>query len=153
MEPASLNATGICTLMENRLVVRTWSPQWMAGLMSSSAILVLAVLLIVPTQGILPQDPITTIGIATLLSHSRDLLTMVRPMGAVDDRNFERLLPQEVYKSDVTSDPSSATSRFTIDVKVPHGLPPILQTDPQIRSRFLRPIILHPIMRLAPGGF
>lgn len=145
MEPVSLNATGTCILKEDRLVVRTWSAQWMAGLMAGCIILVLGVLALIPTQGILPHNPAQPLGVATIVSHSRDLLMRVKSLGGADNKNLIRVLPENGYRSKVIFDHPSVKSRFTIEM----GITPGSQPHPQILSRPFLPIILHSASRLS----
>ncbi|KAI3400356.1 hypothetical protein diail_3373 [Diaporthe ilicicola] len=74
MHPTSVNTTGSAMIMQDRLVVRQWAAQWMAGLVSICLILSLFTAFIIPRHGILHQSPNALLGIAVLVAHSPDLL-------------------------------------------------------------------------------
>lgn len=104
MGPTSINTTGSVVMNQNRLVVRNWAAQWMAGLVGTCVILTLAGLFIVPRKGVLPRSPSTIYGMVSLLLHSYDLLAGLAYSGVTDEKGLARILRASTFQSGVLRD-------------------------------------------------
>ena len=149
MAPAFLNTTGVYILREDRLIMRTWAAQWMAGLTAGCIILTTIILLLIPTQGVLPRNPANSLlSLAALLYHSRDLIARVRFLGAADRKNLVRLLQPYTYATDSTG----AQKHFVIrEHAYPNSDQGQHHISPQMQSKKSHPGLLHPSSRFALG--
>ncbi|KAK8069938.1 hypothetical protein PG994_006554 [Apiospora phragmitis] len=152
MEPASIDITGTAVFMADRLLVRSWSAQLMAGLTAVCLVLSAILLFTVPKQGILPRNLSNIPDMASLILHSPDLQTRLRDIGAVDQKSLARTLDRRHYQSTVVQNPATGQAEFAIldqqqsaeDASQDPGHPP-----PLVRARRnLHPSILHPATRL-----
>ncbi|KAK4150889.1 hypothetical protein C8A00DRAFT_17622 [Chaetomidium leptoderma] len=148
MEPASIRTMGSVTMWQNRLLVRTWAAQWMAGLAATCVLLTAVAAFLVPKRGILPCSPTTLPGMASLVAHSPDLLTMLRFSGAANAESLGRPLLASTFKSGAAVDTLSNEPHFTIssDQHLSLGR---AQTFSQVNSKHTHPSVLHPAARLA----
>ncbi|KAK7932017.1 hypothetical protein PG985_002729 [Apiospora marii] len=149
MEPASIEISGSAVFMANRLVVREWSAQWMAGLTAACLVLSVVLLFTVPKQGILPRNPSNIPDAASLLLHSHDLQSRVRDFGAADEKSLVRGLDQQVFQSGVTRNPVTGQAEFAILDQQPYAEDASqARNKPLVRARHnLHPGILHPVTR------
>ncbi|KAK3314396.1 hypothetical protein B0H66DRAFT_458050, partial [Apodospora peruviana] len=146
---------GSAIVSRDRLVVRAWAAQSMAGIIGACIILTLIALIMVSTpRGSsvwLPCNPAGIFGVASLVLHSRDLTTGLRGLGAADDKSLERVLQGRVFEAKAVHD------RFAV-LETAHNGSNIATrlTCPQISSARAEPVIVHPFTRsavcLALGG-
>ncbi|KAL2198282.1 hypothetical protein P885DRAFT_9380, partial [Corynascus similis CBS 632.67] len=148
MEPASIPSEASVIMLGDRLVIRSWAAQWMAGLSAICVVLVVIAAFLVPRRGILPCSPATLPGMASLVGHSPNLLAMLRFAGAADAKNLGRPLLNSTFRSGVVIDPVSSRPRFTILSQLKNTDRKSL-TFPQVSSRHKHPGVLHPAFRLA----
>ncbi|KAK3332190.1 hypothetical protein B0T19DRAFT_473137 [Cercophora scortea] len=148
MEPDSTEILGFAVLNQNRLVVRSWAAQLMAGLVASCIVLVLIATYLAPGQGILPCSPTNALGMASLVINSRELLARLRFSGAADKKNLGRILGTSTFKSGLSFDSSSYRPRFTIS-NTQTTASHIPQSFPQIISKPSSPGVLGFLSRLA----
>ncbi|KAL3424093.1 hypothetical protein PVAG01_03374 [Phlyctema vagabunda] len=112
---APLAAVGSYVAMRNRLVVRVWSAQWMAGLLTICLLLSLALIFILPGHSVVPRNPSTLHGMAALVANSQYLLEDLQDAG-----NGKETLLKKNLKA----------STFSLDAFVaPH-------VDPKISAQF-----------------
>ncbi|KAH8883502.1 hypothetical protein GQ53DRAFT_846924 [Thozetella sp. PMI_491] len=146
MEPASIETTGFAIMNQNRLVVRPWAAQWMAGLAASCIILTLITLFLVPRHGILPCNPSSILGAASILLHSHQLLDLLRNSGAADDKHLEGAVMPFRFQSGLMHDDSSV--QYAIvgrdDDKATDGV--VTSSQASLKPR--RPALLRPASRL-----
>jgi hypothetical protein len=163
MEPTSEAIQGFVVIWGDRLVIRSWAAQWMAGLAAACVLLTALAGFIVPRHGILPCSPSTLAGMASLVARSRDLLEMLRFSGAADAEGLGRPLLASAFRSGAVVEPiiNPATNPFPEPLvdpvpgrrhfailrehHAPDGKP---LTSPQISSKKTHPMILHPASRL-----
>ncbi|KAK3682402.1 hypothetical protein B0T22DRAFT_386525 [Podospora appendiculata] len=148
MEPDSTDITGFAVLNQNRLVVRSWAAQLMAGLVAGCIVLVLLALYLAPGEGILPCSPTSALGMASLIINSRELLARLRFSGAADEKNLNILLGNSTFKSGLSFDSTSYRPRFTIS-DTQNTASHIPQSFPQISSKQSSPGVLGSLSRLA----
>ncbi|KAK4033529.1 hypothetical protein C8A01DRAFT_19546 [Parachaetomium inaequale] len=147
MEPASVQKHGSVVMWDNRLVIRNWAAQWMAGMAAVCVVLTAAATFLVPSRGILPCSPATLPGMALLVGHSPDLLAMLRLSGAADTKSLGRPLLTSTFRSGVVADPTSSQPHFTILSELHSDRKSL--TFPQVISKHSHPGVLHPGFRLA----
>jgi hypothetical protein len=143
----SVETQGFVVTWEDRLVIRDWAAQWMAGLAAACVLLTALAGFLVPRRGILPCSPTTLPGIAFLVAHSRDLLEMLRFSGAADAKSLGRPLLTSTFRSGAVVDPMSGSRHFAIlsEQDLLHGRS---LTFPQVSSKHTHPGVLHPGSRL-----
>ncbi|KAK7975754.1 hypothetical protein PG989_014217 [Apiospora arundinis] len=150
MEPASIDITGTAVFLANRLVVRAWAAQWMAGLVIACLVLSTILLFTVPKQGFLPRNPSNIPDMASLLLHSHALQARIRDLGAVDEKSLAQGLDRHKYQAGVVQNPMTDQTEFTIvdQQQYADDAPP---SGPMIvrAKRNLHPGILHPASRSA----
>lgn len=152
LEPKSINTTGSAMIMEDRLVVREWAVQWMAGLISTCLILSLFTAFIVPQHGTLHQNPSTLPGIASLISHSSDLLERLRYSGDADSKILRLQLNESTFQSGLirhqSSGPSPSQRQIVIRDVVSSSTGRLPGGFHQSESTHSHPWVLHPASRL-----
>ncbi|KAE8449610.1 hypothetical protein EG329_007940 [Mollisiaceae sp. DMI_Dod_QoI] len=150
---APLVVTGSYVAYENRLVVRMWSAQWMAGLLAICMVLSLATVFILPGHSVVPQNPSSLYGMAALFSNSWVLLEDLRDAGGGKEKILNKNLK---------------SSRFTSRFFVGEGADPRIPAQfiierraeddsedsdgprlPQTEAKNTRPIMLRPSTRIA----
>ena len=144
MEPSPADTTilGSLSLAENRLVIRTWAAQWMAGLAAVCAVLICAAAVtVVPKQGILPCSPATMAGVAILIRDSPDLISTLRLSGAANRESLGQVLARFRFRSGAAQN----TSYFSIWNPCRDQASCLFE---QVDSPRKVPIVLHPISRL-----
>ena len=148
MEPASIEVHGSATFMANRLVVRTWAAQWMAGLVVSCLVLLAIALFTVPRRGFLPRNPSNIPDMAALLLHSHGLRSRLCGLGAADEKDLAKALERCHFHSGVVHDPVTNQSEFAIiDQQQDLDDPRRAFSQTQAR-RNQHPGVLHPVFRL-----
>ena len=153
MEPASIEVLGSATVNANRLVVRTWAAQWMAGIVAAYILLSAAALFLVPRRGgILPCSPSTLSGTAVLVQNSHDLLARLRYAGAMDQKALAGVLQNATFQSGLVHSSASGRARFAI-LDIQSGREPRAPYFPQIHSLHTHPAIIHPATRVGLGLF
>ncbi|KAK8044183.1 hypothetical protein PG993_004207 [Apiospora rasikravindrae] len=148
-EPAAIDITGTAVFMANRLLVRDWSAQWMAGLTAACLVLSAILLFTVPRQGVLPRNPSNIPDMASLILHSPDLQRRVRDLGAADEKSVVQGLERHSFQSGVVQNPTTGQAEFVIldqeqlsdDASRDPGAPLVRA------RRNLHPGILHPATR------
>jgi hypothetical protein len=146
MDPAAIAATGSVLVNEDRLVVRTWAAQWMAGMVIACLLLTLFLIFHVSAQGILPCGPANILGTASLLRHSHDLTRRLHGLGAANVKVHEPVLRSSRYSSGLIRDQETNQMQFGILDSEPepeaetHGLS-------QVVSKPRQPTLLHPVSR------
>ncbi|KAK0660444.1 hypothetical protein QBC41DRAFT_286462 [Cercophora samala] len=150
MEPASTNSFCSLSVNEDRLVVRAWAAHWMTGLTATCIALGAVLIFLLPKGGILPCNPTSLAGMATLVFHSQDLVERLKFSGAAGNKALERRLYDMSFKSAVVDGERSGPDKFVIlDTQhAPH---------PQFRTRSFsekaavlpHPATLHPFSRVA----
>ncbi|KAK3305256.1 uncharacterized protein B0T15DRAFT_370692, partial [Chaetomium strumarium] len=148
VEPASVETHGSVVLFGNRLVMRTWAAQWMAGLAICCSVLATIGAFLVPRRGILPHSPTTLPGMASLVAESHDLLASLRYSGAANAPSLARPLAALRFQSGTVTDPASNKPRFAI-LSAHELLDRSSTAFPQISSKHTHPGVLHPISRCA----
>jgi hypothetical protein len=147
MEPAHVEIIGSAIANRDRLLVRDWAAQWMAGLVAACLLLSLLGILTVPKHGVLPRNPSTIPAFASLIMHSPDLLDRLRGSGATDEKSLVQDLQASKYQSSVLRDVSTRQGTFTITAVEDHGVRGVGTTVPA--SKNAHPGVLHPLSRLA----
>jgi hypothetical protein len=148
VEPASVETHGSVVLFGNRLVMRTWAAQWMAGLAICCFLLATIGAFLVPRGGILPHSPTTLPGMASLVAESHDLLASLRYSGAANAQSLASPLAALRFKSGTVPDPASNKPRFAI-LSAHELLDRSSTVFPQISSKHMHPGVLHPVSRCA----
>lgn len=148
MEPASLEVQGSATFMANRLVVRTWAAQWMAGLVVSCLVLLAIALFTVPRRGILPRNPSNIPDMAALLLHSHGLRNRLCGLGAADEKDLAKALERCNFLAGVVHDPKTNQREFAIldQQQDPDDWRRTFSQTPARRNQ--HPAVLHPVFRL-----
>ncbi|KAK8085699.1 hypothetical protein PG997_006970 [Apiospora hydei] len=149
-EPAAIDITGTAVFMANRLLVRDWSAQWMAGLTAACLVLSVVLLFTVPRQGVLPRNPSNIPDMATLILHSPDLQRRVRDLGAADEKSLVQGLERHSFQSGVVQNPTTSRPEFAIldQRQFADDASPRDPGAPLVRARRnLHPGILHPATR------
>ncbi|KAI8950491.1 hypothetical protein F4801DRAFT_602226 [Xylaria longipes] len=152
MEPASENVLGYATVSENRLTIHPSVAQSMIGLLIICVLFTMVAFFIVPTDGFLPHNPSNLLGSISLFLYSRDLLARLRYSGASDDDYLTRWLGPSTFTSELAYDVVSGQAQFCVNIDMK-------DTDqsershpfPQISSKIVHPIVLHPAFRLVLG--
>lgn len=148
MQTERIETTGSAVVMRNRLIVQSWSGQWMAGLAAACLLLTLTTILIAPKHGLLPCSPGKLFGVAVLVSHSPGLLIKLREAGDADSKSLSQSLKSSTLQSGIIQEASSRRPQFAIqstaDVKVDKKAQPVQQS----RSSHTHPGLLHPWVRL-----
>ncbi|KAK0633974.1 hypothetical protein B0T14DRAFT_508155 [Immersiella caudata] len=147
MEPASLEVRGTATVFAERLLVQAWAAHWMAGILGFCSIIILVALLVVPSRGILPCNPSTIHGMASLIQHSDDLVARLEFSGTASDKHLGHVLQGTQFHSSVGAGPM-AQARFAIQDTRGDGNADALHF-PQFRSLQAHPAIVHPATRTA----
>ncbi|KAK8094911.1 hypothetical protein PG997_001596 [Apiospora hydei] len=152
LQPATAHITGSATLYQNCLVVSSWAAQWMAGLIAFCIALHMMILLfLTPARAILPCDPSTVLGMASLMLHNPCVTDPLRSAGFADDRSLGKYLRYSTFQSDSTPEPENKCERgqFRIrntgEIKIerPNG------GGQKGNSTLAHPILLHPLSRSA----
>lgn len=148
MEPAAIEVQGSATFMANRLVVRTWAAQWMAGLVVSCLILLAIALFTVPRRGILPRNPSNIPDMAALLLHSHGLRDRLCRLGAADEKDLTKALEKCHFHSGVVHSPMTNQREFVIldQQQGPDDWSRTFSQTPARRNQ--HPGVLHPAFRL-----
>ncbi|KAK7943542.1 uncharacterized protein PG986_012655 [Apiospora aurea] len=149
-EPAAIDITGTAVFMANRLLVRDWSAQWMAGLTTACLVLSVVLLFTVPRQGVLPRNPSNIPDMASLILHSPDLQRRVRDLGAADEKSLVQNLERHSFQSGVIQNPATSRAEFAIldQQQFTNDASPRDPGTPLVRARRnLHPGILHPATR------
>lgn len=105
MNHVSKPLKGSLTGQYKRIVVQSSTAQSMAVLVGLCAVFTTILIFLVPDYGILPCNPTTPLGIASLVAHSSGLLGLFRSIEDSDRARFNHLLSLWEFKSNVT--PSS----------------------------------------------
>lgn len=129
---------GSVTAYKNRLLVREWSTQLMAGITAICAVLSVVILFACPKKGILPRSPASLAGTAALISRSPDVLGMLRDAGAADEKAFRRYLGS----SDFAAGPSHDRGGYQIH-RIEHTPEYDSPHFPQYEAKNMHPTILH----------
>ncbi|KAI1305436.1 hypothetical protein F5Y03DRAFT_151944 [Xylaria venustula] len=143
MAPAVEKTTVSTTTNENRLVVRSWVAQWMAGLAAACVLLTLTTLCIAPCSGFLPRSPTALPDLCSILSQSHELLARLRYAGAADFEHLTQLLTASRFRSEEASDSTLAERWFRV-VDIDTEIEQKAVRLPQISSNLFHPISLHP---------
>lgn len=150
MQTGPISTTGSALVMRNRLMVRSWSGQWMAGLAAACLLLTAVIILLAPKRGILPRSPSALSGVAALVSHSPELLTKLRDAGDADEKSLSRLLKSSKFQSGIVHCTASGQPQFAIQEDIAdHETEKDAQPFQQSRSPHAHPGLLHPWTRLA----
>lgn len=149
MQNEPVSTTGSALVMRNRLMVRSWSGQWMAGLAAACLLLTAMLILMAPKRGILPRNPSALAGMAALVSHSVELLTKLRDAGDADEKSFSRSLKSSTFHSSIIDTTASGHPQFAIHDTTDMGMEKENQPLQQSRSAHDHPGLLHPWTRLA----
>lgn len=111
MEEASLPTTGLATVMQDRLVIRSLPVHLISGLLVPCMLVSLAAAFFVPRRGILPRAPNSLGNVATLLAHSDSLLQTLRGTGAADMKTLQKRLSGSEYSTGIDYVQPAAASR------------------------------------------
>ncbi|KAH8756681.1 hypothetical protein F5883DRAFT_352996, partial [Diaporthe sp. PMI_573] len=149
MQTVPISTTGSALVMRNRLMVRSWSGQWMAGLAAACLVLTAMMVLMAPRRGILPCSPSALSGVAALVSHSPELLIKLRDAGDADEKCLSRLLKSSECQSRIVHNTMSGQPQFTIQDTAELDMEKDTQAFQQSRSPHAHPGLLHPWTRLA----
>ncbi|KAI1126924.1 hypothetical protein F5Y10DRAFT_243779 [Nemania abortiva] len=146
-EPDSTKTIGSATLNENRLIVRSLIAQLMVGLLAACVLLTTTALFLVPGEGLLPHSPNTLLNLVSILQHSRGLATQLSFAGASDDEHLDRYLERSRFQSQFAYDSISNQTQFCVEsISDERNKEPDM--IPQINSKIIHPIILHPASRI-----
>lgn len=152
MESAPISTNGSAVMMEDRLVVREWAVQWMAGLVAACLILSLFAIFAIPRHEILHQSPSTLSGTAAIVAHSSDLLERLRYSGDADSKTLRRQFDKSIFQSEVidhqSTGPSLSQRHIVIKDDVPAGAGNAPWGFHQSESSHAHPWVLHPMSRL-----
>ncbi|KAK0655014.1 hypothetical protein B0T16DRAFT_362050 [Cercophora newfieldiana] len=147
MEPAPIEVLGSATIFADRLLVRAWAAHWMAGMLAGCLVLVLIALFLVPTRNILPCNPSSIPGMASLIQQNHDLISALQFLGAASDKHQARALENTRFLSLVTADPDlMGHEKFTVRDTRSESYAGALRF-PQIKSLQAHPAIVHPATR------
>lgn len=153
MEEASLPATGLATVMQDRLVIRSLPVHLMTGLLVPCMLVSAVAAFLVPRRGILPRAPNSLANVATLLAHSGSLLQTLRGTGAADMKTLWQRLSGSQYSAGIDYDQSAArpqdinaTGCFRVHGGNPDPCDPDVATDPK---KWRRPPTLNTASRIA----
>lgn len=149
MQPQSTNTTGSALVMTNRLMVRSWSGQWMAGIAAVCCFLTAMMALSSPSFGILPCNPSSLFGLAVLTSHSPELLVKLRDAGDADEKCLSRSLKSSKFQSSIIHNSTLGQPQFAIEEIADIGVGKDPQLLQQSQSPHAHPGLLHPWTRLA----
>lgn len=149
MQPHSANITGSALVMTNRVIVRSWSGHWMAGLAAVCLLLTALMILMSPFFEVLPCNPSSLSGVAVLISHSPDLLAKLRDAGDADEKCLARSLKSSKVQSGIVRHTISGQPQFTIQETTEIGLGEDTQPLQQYQSPHAHPGLLHPWTRMA----
>lgn len=155
MQPTSFYTTGSAILMDDRLIMREWAVQWMAGLIAICMILSIFTASIIPRHGILPRSPSTLPGVASLVCESPDILEQLCYCGDAVSKTLHLKLEGSRFQSEVIQHPSSGPGKpqqliiiKDVDLFSTDRLP---CTFRQSQSTHSHPWMLHPASRLSLG--
>ncbi|KAK1758073.1 hypothetical protein QBC47DRAFT_373646, partial [Echria macrotheca] len=147
LQPGSAAVNASVVITEDRLVVRSWAAQWMAGLTAACLVLAVVAVFLVPSHGILPTNPSTIPAMASILAGSQGLTSRLQFSGATDDKGLGNMLRGSMYRAGVLHDPTSNQYRFS--VADTHNDSPSRDRDmPRIRALQAHPAIVHPATRI-----
>lgn len=146
MESAAIAATGSVLVNQDRLVVRNWAAQWMAGMVIACLALTLFLAFHVSAQGILPCSPTTMLGTASLILHSHDLTSRLRGLGAADIEVHEQVLRDSRFSSGIVQDQETYQMQFGI-LDSQGELDSKNRGLSQVVSKPRQPTLLHPVSR------
>lgn len=138
MENVLSNVTGSAVVMTERLVVREWAGQWMAGLVLACLLLTLLALFMVPKRPILPCCPSSFGGLTTLIASSPELLRLLQNLGDTDEKAMYRLLGKSVFQAQILHESTASNRHLIITAK---ERPELVQ---QMQSKHSHPGLLHP---------
>ncbi|KAK4445430.1 hypothetical protein QBC34DRAFT_487271 [Podospora aff. communis PSN243] len=144
MEPAAIPVTGSAIVYGNRLIIRTWAAQWMAGMLAACILLSLVIFFVSPRR-VLPCSPSTLFGLAALLQRSPAFLRRLRFSGAADEKGLRGVLGDARFVS-------RTDGRFAIHVL--DGQNGEMSDAGQLKVKSLRahPGIVHPATRIGLGA-
>lgn len=148
MQTGPINTTGSALVLRNRLMVRSWSGQWMAGLAAVCLLFTLMTVLMAPKHGILPCSPNALSGVSALVSHSPELLIMLRDAGDADSKALSRALESMTFQSGFVHTTFSRPPQFAIQNTADIDADKETQPFQQSRSSHSHPRLLHPWTRL-----
>lgn len=148
MQTGPVSTTGSALVMKNRLMVRSWSGQWMAGLAAACLLFTIMTILMAPKHGILPRSPSALSGVAALVSHSPELLTKLRDAGDADEKSLSRSLKSSQFQSGIFQTTASRQPQFAIQDAAEIDDEKDAQPFQQSRSPHAHPGLLHPWTRL-----
>ncbi|KAL1872739.1 hypothetical protein Daus18300_004285 [Diaporthe australafricana] len=143
-----IKTTGSALFMRSRLIVQSWSGQWMAGLAAACLLLTLTTTLMAPKHGILPCSPGTLFGLAVIVSHSTKPLIRLREAGDADSESLSQSLQSSTFQSGIVHTSSSRPSQFAIQDTAGIEVDKEAQPFRQSRSSHTHPALLHPWVRL-----
>lgn len=149
MRSQSTNTTGSALVMTNRLMVRSWSGQWMAGSAAVCLLLTAMMVLMSPRLGTLPCSPFALSGVAAVVSHSAELMVILRDAGDADEKQLSRTLKSFKFQSGIAHNATSGQSQITVQDTVKMGMEKNPQPLQQSQSSHAHPGLLHPCTRLA----
>ena len=159
VEAKPLSTTGTGLTIENRLVVQALASHAIASLLALSMLLAIPTWFALPKSNMLPRNPSSIIGVATLAarSHHNELLLLTEPnvvsewtpSHSDDDLNGRRGLAQHwgpPRKAGFTVLSTKASP--SIRGSQTNDSASKKQLRRSLRSRLTRPFALHPFMRL-----
>ncbi|KKY36994.1 hypothetical protein UCDDA912_g02999 [Diaporthe ampelina] len=149
LQTEPISTSGSALVMRNRLMVRSWSGQWMAGLAAACLLLTAMMILMAPKRGILPRSPSALSGVAALVSHSPELLVKLRGAGDADAKSLSRSLKSSAFQSSIVHNTGLGQPRFAIQDTADMDVEKDVQPFQQSRSPHSHPGLLHPWTRLA----
>lgn len=149
MQPGSTNTTGSAIVLTNRLMVRSWSGQWMAGIAGVCLLLTAMMVIMCPRFGILPCSPTALPGMALIVSHSPELLVKLRDAGDADGKGLSRSLKLSKFQSGIVYNTIPGQAQFAIQDTADMGVERNTQQLQQSQSPHAHPGLLHPWTRLA----
>ena len=115
MRPAQIQATGSITYFQNRLLIRTWSGQLMAGLMAFCIIAMGVACFLVSPTNTLPHHPSEFLSYNfSATDENTGLLEELRYAGAVDDDTLAKHLRSSVFQSRVTHNEIMDLAQFAV---------------------------------------
>ena len=146
LKPAEVPITGAAIVNQNRLVVRSWAAQWMAGLVAACLLLAAVSMFLVPRRGVLPRNPSTITGTASLVQNSDALLARLRDSGAADERTLSGVFDGSQFRSGVGSGVATHPGQFVVLGSHQHSGAAV---PTPARAAHTHPSVLHPASRLA----
>lgn len=151
MEPSPLNTTGSAIIMDDRLIVRKWTIEWMTSLVALCLVLSIFTTFVIPPNGILPRSPSTLPGIAVLVARSPDLLGWLHCSGDATSKALHLQLEGSKFRSEAIQDASSGLDHGQQYFVIKDATGKVLRRFHQSESTHSHPWILHPASRLGLG--